>query len=92
MKAFSATVVGSTPEALADHVKAEIAKWTPVVKEAGVSIDEAEQLLPTCGAGPRPASQGAALRRKPDAQGRQACSLTGSQSGLGIATSEQAAC
>lgn len=39
MKAFSAAVVGSTPEALAEHVKAEIAKWTPVVKEAGVSID-----------------------------------------------------
>ncbi len=39
MKVFSATVVGSTPEALAEHVKAEVAKWTPVVKEAGVSID-----------------------------------------------------
>ena len=39
MKVFSAAVVGSTPEALADHVKAEIEKWTPVVKEAGVSID-----------------------------------------------------
>ncbi|HEY8380860.1 MAG TPA: tripartite tricarboxylate transporter substrate binding protein [Microvirga sp.] len=39
LKAFSATVVGSTPEALAEHVKAEIAKWTPVVKEAGVQID-----------------------------------------------------
>ncbi len=39
MKVFSAAVVGSTPEALAEHVKAEIAKWTPVVKEAGVSID-----------------------------------------------------
>jgi tripartite-type tricarboxylate transporter receptor subunit TctC len=39
MKVFSAAVVGSTPEALAEHVKAEIAKWTPVVKDAGVSID-----------------------------------------------------
>ncbi|WP_346767059.1 Bug family tripartite tricarboxylate transporter substrate binding protein [Enterovirga aerilata] len=39
MKVFSAAVVGSTPEALAEHVRAEIAKWTPVVKEAGVSID-----------------------------------------------------
>ena len=39
MKVFSAAVVGSTPEALNEHVKAEIAKWTPVVKEAGVSID-----------------------------------------------------
>lgn len=39
MKVFSAAVVGSTPEALAEHVTLEIAKWTPVVKEAGVSID-----------------------------------------------------
>jgi tripartite-type tricarboxylate transporter receptor subunit TctC len=39
MKAFSAIVVGSSPEALADHVKAEIAKWTPVVKEAGVQTE-----------------------------------------------------
>ena len=39
MKVFSAAVVGSTPEALAEHVKVELAKWTPVVKEAGVSID-----------------------------------------------------
>lgn len=39
MKAFSAIVVSSTPEALADHVKAEIVKWTPVVKEAGVTTE-----------------------------------------------------
>ncbi|HEX2136752.1 MAG TPA: tripartite tricarboxylate transporter substrate binding protein [Microvirga sp.] len=39
LKAFSATVVGSTPEALSEHVKAEIAKWTPVVKEAGVQME-----------------------------------------------------
>jgi tripartite-type tricarboxylate transporter receptor subunit TctC len=39
LKTFSATVVGSTPEGLAEHVKAEIVKWTPVVKEAGVQID-----------------------------------------------------
>ena len=39
MKVFSAAVVGSTPEALGEHVKAEIETWTPVVKEAGVSID-----------------------------------------------------
>ncbi|HEX8416748.1 MAG TPA: tripartite tricarboxylate transporter substrate binding protein [Methylobacterium sp.] len=39
MKAFSAIVVGSTPEALADHVKAEMAKWAPVVKEAGVTTE-----------------------------------------------------
>ncbi len=39
MKVFSAAVVGSTPEALAEHVKVELAKWTPVVRDAGVSID-----------------------------------------------------
>ncbi|MBX9934134.1 MAG: tripartite tricarboxylate transporter substrate binding protein [Methylobacterium sp.] len=39
MKAFSATVVSSTPEALADHVKAEVAKWAPVVKDAGVQTE-----------------------------------------------------
>jgi len=39
MKEFSATIVGSTPEALGEHVKAEIAKWTPVVKNANVKMD-----------------------------------------------------
>lgn len=39
MKDFSATIVGSTPEELAAHVKAEIAKWTPVVKDANVQMD-----------------------------------------------------
>jgi tripartite-type tricarboxylate transporter receptor subunit TctC len=39
MKEFSATIVGSTPEELAAHVKAEIAKWTPVVNDANVQMD-----------------------------------------------------
>ncbi|WP_132252194.1 tripartite tricarboxylate transporter substrate binding protein [Methylobacterium segetis] len=39
MQAFSATIVGSSPETLADHVKAEAAKWAPVVKEAGVQTE-----------------------------------------------------
>jgi tripartite-type tricarboxylate transporter receptor subunit TctC len=39
LKEFSAIVVGSTPDALAEHVKAEIAKWTPVVKDAGVEME-----------------------------------------------------
>lgn len=39
MKEFSATIVASTPEELAAHVKAEIAKWTPVVKDANVQMD-----------------------------------------------------
>lgn len=36
---FSAEIVGSTPEQLAEHVKVETAKWAPVVKAAGVSMD-----------------------------------------------------
>jgi len=39
MADFSATIVGSSPEELAAHVKAEIAKWEPVVKDAGVTLD-----------------------------------------------------
>lgn len=39
MKEFSATIVASTPEELGAHVKAEIAKWTPVVKDANVQMD-----------------------------------------------------
>jgi tripartite-type tricarboxylate transporter receptor subunit TctC len=33
-------VVGSTPEQLAAFLKAEIDKWAPVIKEAGISIRE----------------------------------------------------
>lgn len=36
---FSATVVGSTAEELAAHVKAELAKWDPIVKASGAQID-----------------------------------------------------
>jgi tripartite-type tricarboxylate transporter receptor subunit TctC len=39
MKEFSATIVASSPEELATHVKVEIAKWTPVVKNANVQMD-----------------------------------------------------
>lgn len=39
MAEFSTEIVASTPEALADHVKAEMAKWEPVVKSANVSLD-----------------------------------------------------
>ncbi|WP_104664531.1 Bug family tripartite tricarboxylate transporter substrate binding protein [Ensifer adhaerens] len=39
MKEFSATIVGSTPDELAAHVKAELAKWTPVVRDANVQMD-----------------------------------------------------
>jgi tripartite-type tricarboxylate transporter receptor subunit TctC len=33
-------VVGSTPEQLAAFLKAEMDKWAPVIKEAGISIRE----------------------------------------------------
>ena len=33
-----ASVVGSTPEELGEHVKAEMAKWAPVVKASGAQI------------------------------------------------------
>ncbi|TDK32252.1 tripartite tricarboxylate transporter substrate binding protein [Rhizobium deserti] len=39
MGEFSATIVGSTPEELAKHVTAELAKWEPVVKDANVQMD-----------------------------------------------------
>ncbi len=37
---LSAVTVGSTPAQLSDHVKAELAKWAPVVKASGASISE----------------------------------------------------
>ena len=39
MGEFSASIVASTPEALGEHVKAEMAKWEPVVRDANVSLD-----------------------------------------------------
>ncbi|MBX5131710.1 tripartite tricarboxylate transporter substrate binding protein [Rhizobium lentis] len=39
MQVFSATIVGSTPEELAAHVKAELAKWAPVVKGANIQME-----------------------------------------------------
>ncbi|MGV3549796.1 Bug family tripartite tricarboxylate transporter substrate binding protein [Rhizobium sp.] len=39
MGQFSATIVGSTPEELSDHVKAELAKWAPIVKSSGIQLD-----------------------------------------------------
>lgn len=39
MAGFSATIVASSPEALTAHVEAEIAKWTPVVRDANVQVE-----------------------------------------------------
>ncbi|PZQ48397.1 MAG: ABC transporter substrate-binding protein [Rhodovulum sulfidophilum] len=39
MTEFSATIVASSPEALAEHVAAEMTKWEPVVRDANVSLD-----------------------------------------------------
>ena len=35
----SATIVGSTPDQLREHVKAELAKWIPIAKAAGIEIE-----------------------------------------------------
>lgn len=39
MGEFSASIVASSPEELAEHVAAEMTKWEPVVKDANVSLD-----------------------------------------------------
>ena len=39
MKEFSAEIVASTPEALAEHVAAEAAKWGPVVEAADIRVE-----------------------------------------------------
>ncbi len=39
MNDFSATIVASSPEELAAHVKAEVAKWTPIVRDAHITLD-----------------------------------------------------
>jgi tripartite-type tricarboxylate transporter receptor subunit TctC len=36
---LSVTLVGSSPEQLAAHVQAELAKWAPVVKASGAQLD-----------------------------------------------------
>ena len=33
-------IVGSTPEALGAHLKAEMAKWGPVIKAANIKVSE----------------------------------------------------
>lgn len=35
----SAVIVGSTPEALGEHVKAELAKWAPIAKASGAVVE-----------------------------------------------------
>jgi len=39
LQGFGAQVKGSTPNELAAHVRAELAKWAPVVKTSGAQID-----------------------------------------------------
>lgn len=39
MDGFSAEIVAGKPDELAAHVKAEIAKWTPVVQAAGIQLE-----------------------------------------------------
>lgn len=35
----SAVIVGSTPEALGEHVKVELAKWAPIAKASGAALE-----------------------------------------------------
>lgn len=35
----SALILGSTPEALGEHVKAELAKWAPIAKASGAAVE-----------------------------------------------------
>jgi tripartite-type tricarboxylate transporter receptor subunit TctC len=39
LQGFGATVVGSTPDELAQHVQSELAKWAPIVAASGAQID-----------------------------------------------------
>lgn len=36
---FSATIVGSSPEELGTHVQAEMAKWEPIIKSSGITLE-----------------------------------------------------
>jgi tripartite-type tricarboxylate transporter receptor subunit TctC len=38
LKDLSIKAVGSTPDELAAHVQAELAKWAPIVKASGAQI------------------------------------------------------
>jgi tripartite-type tricarboxylate transporter receptor subunit TctC len=40
LEPLGAALVGSTPEELARHIKSEMDKWGPVIREAGISIRE----------------------------------------------------
>ncbi|MCA3595795.1 MAG: tripartite tricarboxylate transporter substrate binding protein [Methylobacterium sp.] len=39
LRDLSATTIGSTPEQLGEHVKSELAKWGPIAKAAGASVE-----------------------------------------------------
>jgi tripartite-type tricarboxylate transporter receptor subunit TctC len=39
MLELGSTAVGSTPEELARYLKAEMAKWGPVIRDAKITID-----------------------------------------------------
>jgi tripartite-type tricarboxylate transporter receptor subunit TctC len=40
MHDLGSTIVGSTPEELAQYLQAEIAKWGPVIREANIRLDD----------------------------------------------------
>ncbi len=38
-QALGSTLIGSTPEELSRYLKAEMAKWGPVIRDANISLD-----------------------------------------------------
>jgi tripartite-type tricarboxylate transporter receptor subunit TctC len=40
LEQLGAALVGSTPQELARHLKSEMDKWAPVIREAGIKIDQ----------------------------------------------------
>jgi tripartite-type tricarboxylate transporter receptor subunit TctC len=39
MQDLGSTLIGSTPEELSRYLKAEMAKWGPVIRDANISLD-----------------------------------------------------
>lgn len=39
MEELGATIQGSTPAGLAEHVRSELTKWEPIINAAGISVD-----------------------------------------------------
>jgi tripartite-type tricarboxylate transporter receptor subunit TctC len=40
LEELGVVVVGSTPDELATHLKAEMDKWGPIIKQAGITLQK----------------------------------------------------